>query len=460
MDDHDNTRQPAGRRAVAATVAAVAAPLLVLAVLRWRPELDATWQNHPAHFWIVLAASAVAMGLASAVLTAARRRRDARLFVVALAFLAAAGFLGLHALATPGVLVGPNAGFELATPIGLVLGSVLVAVSATDFTAATTRRIMARWRWLLAALVSLMVAWAVVSLAAMPPLDDPLQPESLQGWQVAFAAVGVVGYGAACLGYLRLYLRRGVRLLLVVAVSFGVLAAAMVVIAFAVNWRLSWWEWHGLMLVAFVLIAGAARQEWHEERFSALYLEQTLAGARDVSVLFADLQGFTAYSERTEPAEVQGMLNTYFARLVPLMRDMGGDVHHLIGDAVMVVFNKHDDQPDHALLCARAGLAFQEAAGEVARGQPDWPRFRVGVNSGEVMAGVLGDRGQRTYDIIGDTVNLAARLEAEAPVGGVVVGEGTLRRLPEATVVEPLPPLQLKGKREPVTAYILRGLPA
>jgi adenylate cyclase len=447
------------RRAVTAAVAAVVVPLVLLAILRWQPALDVRWENNPAHFWLVLAAAAIATALGYAVTVAARRRQDARLFLIALAFIAGAGFLGLHALSTPGVLLGPNAGFELATPVGLIAGSAFVAVSGLDFSAAASRRLMARSRLMLYALFACMLVWAGVSLAELPPLNNPLQQEALHGWQLVFAALGAVGYGIGSYGYLRLYRKRGARFVLAVAVAFGLLAASMVVIAFAVNWQLSWWKWHVLMLLAFGLIAAAARQEWHEERFSALYLEQTLAGARDVSVLFADLEGFTTYSERTEPRAVKQMLDAYFARLIPLLEDLGGEVHRLIGDAIMVVFNKQGDQPEHALLAARAGLALQQAAGEVARAHPEWPRFRVGVNSGEALAGVLGDRGHRTHDVIGDSVNLAARLESEAPVGEVVIGPGTYSRLPEGASVDQLAPLHLKGKSEPVTGYILRGLP-
>jgi molybdopterin-guanine dinucleotide biosynthesis protein MobB len=81
-------------------------------------------------------------------------------------------------------------------------------------------------------------------------------------------------------------------------------------------------------------------------------------------------------------------------------------------------------------LAARAALAFQETATEIAAANPDWPRFRVGVNSGEIASGVVGDRGHRKHDVIGDTVNLAARLESQAPVGGVLIGEGTRRASP------------------------------
>lgn len=446
------------RPIAAAVAAAVLVPTAVLALLRLQPALDVLWRSEPAHFWLVLGASAIATALGYSVAVAARRRRDARLFVVSLAFLAAAGFLGLHGLATPGVLVGANGGFELATPVGLVLGGVLVALSAVDFTPATAGRIMAGSRWILLGLAAVVGLWAGVSLTGSPPLDDPLQQEVLQGWQVLFGVVGILGYGTGAAGYLRLYARRRARLLLAFGVAAGLLAAALVVVVFAVNWQLSWWEWHVLMLMAFGLIATAAHREWHEERFSALYLEQTLRGTREASVMFADLQGFTAFSERSSPAEVHRLLNAYFSRLVPLLQDHGGDVHQLIGDAVMVVFNKNGDQPDHARLAAGAALAFQAAAADLASGEPGWPRFRVGVNSGEVAAGVTGERGYRTYDVVGDTVNLASRLESQAPVGAVVIGEGTYAQLPPETVVEALPPLALKGKSEPVTAYVLRRL--
>ena len=109
-----------------------------------------------------------------------------------------------------------------------------------------------------------------------------------------------------------LYLRRRDRSWWSVTFAFVLLSEAMVVIAWARNWHVSWWEWHVLMLLAFVAIVLAVRHEWHEERFSALYLDQTLAGARDVSILFADLAGFTAFSSETPPDQVALMLNAYF----------------------------------------------------------------------------------------------------------------------------------------------------
>jgi adenylate cyclase len=431
----------------------------VLALVLAHPAVDESWENHPAHFWLVLTAAAINVALGYAVGVAARRRRDARLFLVSLAFVSAAGFLGLHALATPGVLIGKNAGFELATPVGLVVAGLFAAASGLPLRPRAAERVLG-WAWLLTGwLLVSMAAWAAVSLAELDPLKGELGAEQLDGWQITLAALGVVLYAAAAIGYYRLYRRRRVPFLLGVALSFALLAEAMLVIAWARNWRVSWWEWHLLMLVAFLTIAISARTEWHEERFAPLYLDETLAGTREVSVLFADLQGFTSYSEQTSPARVAAMLNGYYRRLVPLLEADGGVVHQIIGDAVMVIFNQHGDQPDHAARAARTALEFQAEAAEIAAANPDWPRFRAGVNSGEVLAGLVGGpSGHRKHGVVGDTVNLAARLESEAPAGGVVVGAETAAALPPGAMLERLAPLQVKGKEEPVEAYVLHRL--
>jgi adenylate cyclase len=446
-------------RNVALGAAAVAAPLALLVLLLVAPEVDRRWESQPAHFWLVLSAALISLGLGYTVSVAARRRRDARLFLISLAFMASAGFLGLHALATPTVLLGANAGFELATPVGLVVAGALAAASTLELGPLRGAAVMRRARLLTGGLLALLALWGLVSLAEWPPLDEPLEVEQLDGWQIALAAAGVALFGLAALGYFRLYRRRRAAFVFAVAVAFLLLAEAMIVTAWARNWQLSWWEWHVLMLTSFATIALAARSEWHEERFSALYLDETLAGAKEVSILFADLAGFTPFSERSSPDEVTRMLNSYFGRIVPLMEELGGEVHQIVGDEVMVIFNKAGDRPDHAALAVQAAAALQEASADLGREHPSWPRFRAGVNSGEVVAGVVGgSRGHRKHGVVGDTVNLAARLQSEAPVGKVVLGAETVRRLPPGAVVERLPELHLKGKAKPVEAYVLRSL--
>jgi adenylate cyclase len=438
-------------------IAAVALPAAVFAALLARPRIDKVWESHPAHFWTVLTAAAASVAVGWAVSTAGRRRRDARLFLVSLACLSSAGFLGLHALATPGVLLGKNAGFELATPVGLVIASAFAALSAVEFGAHGSARILRVAPWALGALATVVVLWALVSLAELPPLDAPLANEQLDGWQLSLAAVGLAFYSLAAVGYLRLYRRRHARFVIAVTVAFALLAEAMIVIAWARSWHASWWEWHLLMLASFLLVAETARTEWHEERFSALYLDQTLAGARDVSVLLADLSGFTSFSERREPEDVTAMLNAYFGAIVPLMERERGEVHQIVGDELMVIFNKQGDTPDHPLRASRAALTLVRTADRVARS--DWPRFRVGVNSGTAVAAVVGGAtGHRKHGVVGDTVNVAARLEQAAAPAAVVIGEATYARLPPEAIAERLPPLHVKGKAEPLEAYRLDGL--
>jgi class 3 adenylate cyclase len=141
------------------------------------------------------------------------------------------------------------------------------------------------------------------------------------------------------------------------------------------------------------------------------------------------------------------------------MEQSGGEVHQIVGDELMVIFGKDGDEPEHPLHAARAALLLQRAADDVAGEHEGWPRFRVGVNSGEVHAGVVGgESGHRKHGIVGDVVNLASRLEAEAPVGGVLIGEETFRRLGAGAVVEALPPRRVKGKQQAVAAYLLHDL--
>ncbi|HKE81093.1 MAG TPA: adenylate/guanylate cyclase domain-containing protein [Solirubrobacteraceae bacterium] len=439
---------------IAAWTALVTLPLAGLAILLASPEADVHWENHPAHFWLVLGTSVATAILAYVTGEVADRRGDARLFLVSLGFLAAAGFLGLHALATPKVLLdGPNGGFVLATPVGLVVAAALAALSA-----APGEIVSRHVRVLRVGLFALMAIWAAASLAQIAPLNDPMPPESGSAPLTVLAVVGLALYGYAALRYAGLYRRRRAAIIVAIVTAFVLLAEAMVAVAFARNWHASWWEWHVLMLAAFALIALAARAQGPSERFSDLYLEATTASTREVSVIFADLAGFTAFSEGREPRAVSEMLNAYFEAAIPaVVRHHGGEIDRIIGDEIMVTFNTRGDQPDHPQRAAAAALDLQRETAALADAHPDWPRFRVGINTGDALVGVVGAREGRSYTVIGDTVNVASRLQAAAPVGGVAVGAATLRHLRGARV-EALGALPLRGKSEPVDAYVLQAL--
>lgn len=236
------------------------------------------------------------------------------------------------------------------------------------------------------------------------------------------------------------------------------LAEALLATALARNWHATWWEWHVLLLAAVTLVAAAARSEPPTERFAALYGDEVGAGRREISVLFADAAGFTAFAEHHDPAAVKAMLNAYFDVAIPaVVQRHDGAVDRLVGDALMATWNTRGDQPDHARRAAAAALGLLRETDRLAAEHPGWPRFRVGLNTGPAAVGLLGTGEGRSWTVIGDAVNVAARLQALAPVGAVAIGEATLHALPGARV-RSLGAAAVKGKRAPVAAYVLEAL--
>jgi class 3 adenylate cyclase len=226
------------------------------------------------------------------------------------------------------------------------------------------------------------------------------------------------------------------------------------------TWHASWWEWHALILTAYLIIFFAARTQWREERFRQLYLPATRERLQEVSALFADLVGFTTFAEQSSPEQVATMLSSYYGMATPLISEtFGGDVEKFMGDAIMATFNTRGDQPDHASRAARAGLELQRRMQAIEGSHPDWPKLRVGVNSGSALVRELGGPGKIVYAVVGDTINVASRLQSQAAVGGVLIGAETYRSLSFEADVEPRPGLAIKGKQAPVDAYILNAIP-
>ena len=146
-------------------------PLAGLVLLLPVPALDVRWEHHPSHFWLVLSVALVNMVLGLLTSEAASQRRDSRLFLVSLALLSSAGFLALHALATPGVLLeGPNAGFQIATPIGLVLAAVFAAASAWQREGHDAARPCGRCAGCAPGCSCLIAAWAIASFGKLEVL--------------------------------------------------------------------------------------------------------------------------------------------------------------------------------------------------------------------------------------------------------------------------------------------------
>ena len=167
-----------------------------------------------------------------------------------------------------------------------------------------------------------------------------------------------------------------------------------------------------------------------------------------VSVLFADLVGFTSTAERLDPEEVRALLQPYHARLRELLERHGGTVEKFIGDAVMAVFGApvaHEDDPERAV---RAALAIRDGIVEEARLQ-----VRIGITTGEALV-ALGARPEAGEGMAaGDVVNTAARLQSAAPVDGILVDETTFRATERAMEYREHDPVAAKGKAEPVPVW-------
>ncbi len=180
----------------------------------------------------------------------------------------------------------------------------------------------------------------------------------------------------------------------------------------------------------------------------------------DATVLFADLVGFTAFAENAPPEIVAESLDAFLDLAVEAIFRAGGTLDKFIGDCVMAFFGAPVAQPDHALRAVRAALEIQDgldvwSATRAASGLPGF-KARVAVNSGPVVVGDIGSARRVDYTVLGNTVNVAARLEAlVAQPGDVVLGAETQRLLGGALPTEPLGELQLKGLQQKIFAHRL-----
>jgi adenylate cyclase len=183
--------------------------------------------------------------------------------------------------------------------------------------------------------------------------------------------------------------------------------------------------------------------------------------AAEASVLFADLVGFTSFSEKARPEEVADLLDAFLSLAVEAIFEVSGTLDKFIGDCVMAFFGAPVPQADHALRAVRAAVEIQRRLNEwgvrrAEMGLPAW-QARVAVNSGPVVVGDIGSRRRVDYTVLGNTVNVAARLEAfVARPGDVVLGPETHRLLGGAIATEPLGDFQLKGLEQKIVAWRVR----
>jgi adenylate cyclase len=182
---------------------------------------------------------------------------------------------------------------------------------------------------------------------------------------------------------------------------------------------------------------------------------------REVTVVFCDLRGFTAFAETAEPEEVMAVLREYHAALGALIHEFEGTLERFVGDGVLVLFNDPIPCPDPCLRGARMAAAMRDQLKELSirwRASGHALGFGVGIAHGYATLGTIGFEGRSDYSAIGTVVNLAARLCAEAGDGHILVDSKVRAALGDAATLEPAGDLTLKGLHRVVPAFYLHAI--
>lgn len=177
----------------------------------------------------------------------------------------------------------------------------------------------------------------------------------------------------------------------------------------------------------------------------------------EVTVLISDIRGYSTIAERSNPTELAAQLNRHRAEMNHAILDHGGTVMQFVGDAVMAVFGAPDPLPDHAERALAAAIAMHEAQAKVNAG---WEQrglhsfgLGIGLSTGRVAAAILGSEERLEYSVVGDTVNLAQRLQEWGESGETVLSEATWKGLVDKPEIDVLEPGVVKGRETPVQAY-------
>ena len=173
------------------------------------------------------------------------------------------------------------------------------------------------------------------------------------------------------------------------------------------------------------------------------------------TVLFADINGFTALAERMPPREVNLILNDFFSRMTDILFHYDGTLDKYIGDGLMAVFGAPMEKEDDAERAIRAAQEMTQALGAMMAGMPDERKFsiRIGINTGKVVAGNIGSPKRMDYTVIGDAVNTASRLESIAKPNQILIGEETYERVQGKFNIRSVGPRKVKGKTLEVMVY-------
>ena len=173
-----------------------------------------------------------------------------------------------------------------------------------------------------------------------------------------------------------------------------------------------------------------------------------------ISVLHADVRGYTTMAEQLPPDKVVSLLLRYHGAAAKAIRATGGTIDRFAGDAILALWNAPSAQPDHVRLALAGALAMRDAAAEAGTDLA----YGVGVHTGEAMVGNLGSDEYQNFTAIGDTVNVAARLQSQAKMGEVICSAAVLKQAGEGVRATSLGALDLKGRKAPVEAYRVEAM--
>jgi PAS domain S-box-containing protein len=180
----------------------------------------------------------------------------------------------------------------------------------------------------------------------------------------------------------------------------------------------------------------------------------------EITVLFADIRGFTRFSEQVSPETLVSVLNRYLAAAADAILAQEGTIDKFLGDAVMAWFNAPIPQEDHALRAVRAALGIRAAVQRLIRELPPEQHlhFGAGINFGEAVLGLVGTEKRLEYTAIGDSVNTAKRIQENTAANQILISESTYQAVADRITARPVDAIHAKGKREPVKVYEVIGL--
>jgi len=179
-----------------------------------------------------------------------------------------------------------------------------------------------------------------------------------------------------------------------------------------------------------------------------------------ITVLFADVRGFTSYSEKHSPEELVAVLNLYLASAADAVLAQEGTVDKFLGDAVMAWYNAPILQPDHTLRAIKSALAIREAVGRLHQELPKEAHldFGVGIHYGEAVLGWIGTEKRLEFTSLGDSVNTAKRIQENCAKNQILISKEAYERVKDEVEARPFTPLVVKGKTQPVEVYEVEGL--